>query len=113
MNIKTLADLKRYLVVGVKLSMVKNDFRGRSASDFLPWSREVVRVQTNGVWFIDPTGKNQALKKDGTPRPSYLDFPKASNIRFDERGFSIIAHCQKDDGAIEEIGEMRYEFTTN
>jgi len=71
---KTLADLKRFLVMGSKVKLVS---RNGEALDEI---KEVVKVQGNGIYF----------KKDGSPSgKSWLDFPKSSLLEITEKGFTI------------------------
>ena len=64
---KTLADLKRYLQPNARLTMTYNSW---TTHHKLPWDRQVVETQTNGVWLIDPTIPES--------KKSFLEFPKAS-----------------------------------
>ena len=40
----------------------------------LPWKREIVKVQSNGVFFIDPT--------DPESKKSFLAFPSSKEVEF-------------------------------
>lgn len=69
-----LADLKR-LSIGTKLRLV-HCLMGPVSDDKQP--REVRRFQSNGMFLLKPDG-----------RESWLDFPKASQFRSDDDGFTI------------------------
>jgi hypothetical protein len=84
---KTLADLKRKLQIGMRLTMIYNSVRIKK----LPLKREVINVQSNGIHFIDPT-KDRSTQKRG----SFLDFPKASLLEINEKGFKIFESGRRD-----------------
>jgi hypothetical protein len=75
---KTLADLKRYLKEGTIIKMIYSDM---PSNRLLNKKRKVVKVQTNGIYFIDPDDTNS--------RKSYLDFPKATLLEVTEKSFKI------------------------
>lgn len=75
---KTLSDLKRYLKAGTVVKMIYNC---TSNNRLLNKKRKVVKVQTNGIYFVDPDDTNS--------RKSYLDFPKASLLEITEKSFKI------------------------
>lgn len=68
---KTLADFKRALTVG---SMWRVTWLDGSTS-----TRPVHKVQSNGVYFALPDGRN-----------SFLDFPKAFDFAINEHGQALI-----------------------
>jgi hypothetical protein len=72
----TLADVKRALHVGARLTCTFHTNPGR-----IGWKRQVVKVNTVGVCLIDPTEKE--------PIPSYLNFPKASLMEIEGNKFRI------------------------
>src|ERR1044072_4603252 len=67
----TLADFKRYCILGAELTMVYHRYSDRT----MPWHRKVTKVQTNGVWMIDPTDKES--------KESFLEWPKATDLVWD------------------------------
>jgi hypothetical protein len=73
---KNLAQLKRYLCVGVKLKLVERN--GSKCS----LDREVMNVQGNGVWFL-----GYALTSCNTKERIWYDFNLAKNYTFTEKGF--------------------------
>lgn len=66
---KNLSDLKRILVLGQKIEMLTMD--GKKPPEKLCGVREVVKLQTNGVYFS---------RFKGSPVKLWFDFPKASNL---------------------------------
>lgn len=65
---KTLSDLKKTLVLGREIEMLSKD--GHTPPEKLLGTRQVVKVQTNGVYLAHSTvGKR-----------SWFDFPKASDL---------------------------------
>jgi len=88
---KTLADLKRDLSLGRKLRMVRF-YESETEGRLLNVPREVVAVQTNGVWLSLPPEFRRSA--DRSPR-SWLYFPKAKDLEYDGKTFRIFA-----DGAI-------------
>ena len=88
---KTLADLKRKLQIGTRFTMVYNSVRTKS----LPLKREVVGVQSNGIYLIDPADiRAEELRK--RKRGSFLDFPKASLLEVSDKGFKIFTAGSRD-----------------
>lgn len=74
--IQNMAQLKRFLIEGAVII----NTRGPINTDGKRLKRTVKRVQTNGVWF----------EREEKPTPlSYLEFPKASKVVFNENGFTI------------------------
>lgn len=69
----TLAELKRKLQVGTKFKMTKNACSERRIGKI----REVKAIQSNGIVVGEP----------GTEERSFLEFPPASLIEADEKGF--------------------------
>jgi hypothetical protein len=69
----TLADLKRELTVGRKLTLIS------SFGKTVNFTREVVKIQSNGVYLKRPEGE----------RNSFLDYPKASLMEMSISGFKI------------------------
>ncbi len=75
---KNLADLKRTLVLGRELKMLS--FNGVTPPEKLQGVREVVAVQTNGVY----------LGILGSRTCSWFDFPKANELEIHtEKHFTI------------------------
>lgn len=66
---KTVADLKRTMVLGREVEMLK--YSGFTPPDKLRGTREVVQVQTNGVYLAPFAGSKDR---------SFFDFPKASEL---------------------------------
>lgn len=77
---KTFADVKRALQVGVTVTMVRHDWYPNGKLMNVP--RKVIKVQSNGVQF------------EGG---SWLHFPKASDIAVHERGFSVLLSAENAD----------------
>ncbi|MCK9235190.1 MAG: zincin-like metallopeptidase domain-containing protein [Bacteroidales bacterium] len=71
---KTLAELKRDLVVGVKLVMLHNYVTNKN-DRFLNVGREIGKVQTNGVYLNTPD-------ETGKIRNSWVPFPKADHVEY-------------------------------
>ena len=87
----TLADLKRYLNKGATIVQIFNSSSQRNIGK----KREVVKVQTNGVYLIDPDGpKAEIYRQKG--KGSWLDFPKASLLELTEKGFKIYDQGKRD-----------------
>lgn len=75
---KTFAQLKRDLKVGVSITMTKNQlanekFSANSKSALIGMKRYIVKTQSNGVY----------LTIDGSQK-SYLEFPPASLVEYNE-----------------------------
>lgn len=81
---KTLADLKRKLQIETCMTMVYNSLR----NDKCPMKRKVMRVQNNGVSLIDPT--------NSMSKCSFLEFPKASLLEVNDKGFKIFEAGRRD-----------------
>ncbi len=79
---KTLADLKRDLKVGVKIKMIFNHNEGNSEriKQYMQVERYIVKTKSNGVEI----SKNKEDKKG-----SFLDFPKASLTEYKDNIFTI------------------------
>ena len=75
---KTLSDLKRFLKEGAIVKMIYSDIPKNS---LIGKKRKVVKVQTNGIYFVDPD--------DIQSKKSYLDFPKALLLEVTEKSFKI------------------------
>lgn len=72
---KSLADVKRRAVVGAHVTV------SCEAWNWTDIPRQIVKVQTNGVWFSPLPGKD---------RPSYLAWPTAAFIRVDGDSFVVL-----------------------
>ncbi len=67
---KNVADLKRTLVIGRQIEMLT--YNHTTPPEKIRGVREVVKVQTNGVWLnSDPTSGKWG---------SWMEFPKASSL---------------------------------
>lgn len=75
-KLKTLADLKRYLQVGTKMTCTFHNNPSR-----IGWKREVVAVSCTNVVLIDPTERDSV--------PSTLPLPKASLVEIEGNKFRI------------------------
>lgn len=76
---KNAAELKRTLVLGRELEMLT--YNGTTPPEKLRGTRQVVQVQTNGVYLAPFAGSN---------RRSFMDFPKASELKIHtEKHFTI------------------------
>lgn len=64
-----LSDLKKTLVLGREIEMLT--YNGTTPPEKLRGTREVVKVQTNGV-YLAPF--------EGSERKSFMDFPKATDL---------------------------------
>lgn len=67
---KTLSDLKKALIQGARIEMLT--YNGHTPPEKIQGVREVVKVQTNGVYLAHP---ENSIK-------SFFDFPKANAIKF-------------------------------
>lgn len=94
----SLAALKRRLKMGVKLRLAHHDWatQGPNAKLKVGDVREVAIVQSNAVAFATPATDSGV---------SWLHWPKANEVRIDDKGFDI--HLDGD-----KLFEkrMRYEF---
>lgn len=77
---ESIADLKRMLKVGQKVTLI---YSANPGHKFLNVLREVTKTQSNGVYFA--TVDQQALNKYG----SFLDFPKRDYIEFTDKGWIV------------------------
>ena len=66
---KTIADLKKTMVLGRQIEMLM--FDGKTPPDKLRGVREVVKTQTNGV-YLAPF--------EGSDRKSFFNFPKSNEL---------------------------------
>lgn len=66
---KNLADLKKTMVLGREIEMLT--YNGTTPPDKLRGTREVVKVQTNGVYLAPFADSKQR---------SFMDFPKAGEL---------------------------------
>ena len=82
---KTLADLKRDLKLGTKITMTSH--YGKTDDKLIGVERYVVKVKTNGIEF----SKN---KEDA--RGSFLDYPKASLTEYDGETLSVYGSGHRD-----------------
>lgn len=84
---KTLSEFKRTMVLGRELEMLT--FDGATPPEKLRGTRQVVAVQTNGV-YLAPF--------EGSKNRSFFDFPKASEIEWHtEKHFTITDHTKRGD----------------
>jgi hypothetical protein len=92
-NVASLAEFKRFLrMPGATVQVIRNDWAdpAKTAHPITPkagyWNaKQIAKVQSNSVQFS--TG-------------GWLQFPKASNIRFEGDTVSI---CMKEDGSFREV----------
>lgn len=82
-KLRTLADVKRALYVGRKLTCTFHNNPKR-----IGWKRQVVKVTTVDVSMIDPT--------DPHPVPSHLPFPKATLMEIEGNKFRIFEPGYRD-----------------
>lgn len=80
---QTLADLKRALTLGTAVTLIKAPFEHRN----LLTQRYVVKVQGNGI-ELSP---DKDAKKG-----SFMDFPKAALLSFEDSSFTIHAPAQRE-----------------
>jgi len=85
---KTFADVKRRLVVGAKLKLVRHDWVIPNSPLKIGLVREIQTRQENAIMF-----------KGG----SWLSFPRASDVVVSENGFSIVL-------SVERAQFITYEF---
>lgn len=103
---KTLADLKRTLIIGKRFKMVYSSNGNRLVGKL----REVVRIQSNGIYLIDPTLDNaQELREKG--RGSWLDYPKATLLEITPKGFKIYNKGLRELTSLEKTIREGYEAT--
>lgn len=112
MKVKSLAELKRTLKVGMQLKLVRHDLVAKGGLKvvgnlgtttikpkiFIGQVREVASATATHITLATP-------QPDGSLHPSYLDWPKANRFRPTENGFEIDLN---DDGKFTEA--MGYEF---
>lgn len=93
---RTLADFKRALTLGSKWKTHYHPLHEY-------WGKgEVVKV----------TGKAVAFKREGLASHSWLDFPPATHIRFnDEGGVEIYAIKYNNNEPTKELGELILTYT--
>lgn len=72
---KNLAQLKKYLKVGMKF---------RKVTDGIEQYREISDIQTNGVWF----------KRGEDGKKSWFEYPRAREFDFTEEYFQIYSHSK-------------------
>ena len=82
---KNLADLKRKMILGQKIEMLS--YNGQAPAEKIRGVREVVKVQTNGV-YLAPFGESK--------RKSWFDFPKADGIEINGENRFIIKDRTKE-----------------
>ena len=90
---KTLAELKRYLVLGTKLKAISNSTNNKLAGK----TRAINLVQTNSIRF-EPL--------DGETRGSWLEFGKAKDYTFSPTGFTQFNDCDPET-------PLAYEYVIN
>lgn len=85
---KNLSDLKKTLTLGRQIEMLT--FNGATPAEKVRGTREVVRVQTNGVYLAPfPESSNS----------SFMDFPKASELTIHTAKHFTITD-KNDDGKV-------------
>lgn len=102
--IKTVAELKRE-AKNYTWELYYNSFMNKvdpfSLPDRIKGERVIAKVQTNSIAFKMPDG-----------RESWLDWPKASQIRFDhaqDNNEDTILNVQVDENGLT-LGELRYRL---
>ena len=85
---KTFADIKRQLIEGASLKLVRHDWLVPNSKIAIGSVRKIIKRQSNAVQF------------EGG---SWLQFPKSSDVAINEKGFSIVL-------SIEKAQFMEYEF---
>lgn len=82
---KNLSDLKKTMALGREVEMLT--YGGHTPPDKLRGTREVVKVQSNGVYLAPfPESKNR----------SFFDFPKAGDLEIRTTKHFIITDRTKD-----------------
>lgn len=94
MNIKSFAELKRFLQPGVVLTLVRHDWYPNGPLINKP--RKICKIQSNAIAFEPIPPKTES---------SWLHWGKSSEYTIDEKGFNV--QLTPDDP--EKI--MRYEFS--
>ena len=74
-QIQNLSQLKKALTKGQRYRIIQHYY----CPELVGQVREVVKVQTNGVWLKDPKNKDNKINKG---RGSWLGFGKATNWSF-------------------------------
>ena len=85
---KTFADIKKALNVGVELKLVRHDWLKGGMPLKIGAVRKIIKRQSNAIQF------------EGG---SWLTFPKASDVAIKENGFAVVL-------SIENAQFMEYEF---
>ena len=85
---KTFSDIKKQLVEGATLKLVRHDWLTPSSKIQIGLERKIIKRQSNAIQF------------EGG---SWLYFPKASDVAINDNGFSIVL-------SIEKAQFMTYEF---
>lgn len=106
---KTLADLKRQIKPGVQIVLTDTDVLTLTPANgkhkFLNVPRTVTKVQTNG-FYMATAEQLQAGKKG-----SFLDFPKAADVSFTEKGFIVYLYFQSASQPGQTVKEfLQYEI---
>lgn len=78
---KNLAQFKRWVAKGKEIEFVENRFKGASAELGV---RKINKVQTNAFTTITLNGKD-----------SFLDYPKAKHMKFNDDGTIDFLSCEK------------------
>lgn len=86
-NLKTLADLKRFLAKpGATVQLVRHDWTvGKTGKPALWEPRAVAKLQTNAV----------AFKMSDSDRPSWLYFDNAKRFRFEGEFFFVLLDSER------------------
>ena len=82
---ENLSQLKKTLVLGRELEMLS--YNGTTPPERLRGTREVVKVQTNGV-YLAPF--------EGSDRKSFMDFPKAIDLEIHTQSHFTIKDRTKE-----------------
>ena len=85
---KTFADIKRQLIEGASLKLVRHDWLTPNSKIAIGSVRKIIKRQSNAIQF------------EGG---SWLQFPKSSDVAINENGFAIVL-------SIEKAQFMEYEF---
>jgi hypothetical protein len=85
---KTFSDIKKQLVEGATLKLVRHDWLTPSSKIQVGLQRKIIKRQSNAIQF------------EGG---SWFYFPKSSDIAINENGFSVVL-------SIEQASFMAYEF---
>jgi hypothetical protein len=87
---KTFSDIKKQLVEGASLKLVRHDWLTPSSKIQIGLTRKIIKRQSNAIQF------------EGG---SWFYFPKASDIVASDNGFSVVLSNEK-------AAFMAYEFET-